>query len=66
MLIMKHGRRQIAERRKLANQERIRKLVEKNDYKYLGILEADTIKQEEMEKKEKKIISPTNKNFPET
>ena len=36
---------------KLPNQENLRMLREKETYKYLGILEADTIKQ--METKEK-------------
>ena len=36
------------------NQEKIRTLGEKETYKYLGILEADTIKQLEMKEKFKK------------
>ena len=39
----------------LSNKEKIRTLGEKEIYKYLGILEADTVKQVEME--EKKLIS---------
>ena len=35
----------------LLNQERIKTLVEKEYYKYLGILEADTIKQRERKEK---------------
>ena len=35
----------------LPNQDKIRTLVEKEIYKYLGILEAETIKQEEMKEK---------------
>ena len=39
---------------KLPSQDKIRKLGEKETYKYLGILEADTIKQVEMKDKIKK------------
>ena len=45
MLIMKSGKRHITNRMELPNQEKIRTLREKATYKYLGILEADTIKQ---------------------
>ena len=38
----------------LPNQDKIRTLGEKETYKYLGILEADTIKQKEMKEKIKK------------
>ncbi len=39
----------------LPNQDKIRTLGEKETYKYLGILEADTIKQVEMKEKIKNI-----------
>ena len=39
---------------KLTNYEKLRTLGEKETYKYLGILEADTIKQVEMKEKIKK------------
>ena len=39
----------------LPNQEKIRKLGEEETYKYLGIWEADTIKQVEMNEKIKNI-----------
>ena len=39
------------------NQDKIRTLREKETYKYLDILEADTIKQEEMKEKLRKNIS---------
>ena len=45
---MKSGKREIAEWIELANQEKFRTLWEKETYKYLRILEADTIKQGEM------------------
>ena len=44
MLIMKSGKWHVTERMELPNQEKIRMLGEKVTYKYLGILEADTIK----------------------
>ena len=51
MLIMKNGKRQITEGTELPNQERIKTLGEKENHKYFGILEADTIKQAEMKEK---------------
>ena len=53
MLVMKSGKRNITDGMELSNQDKTRTLREKETYKYLRILEADTIKQEEM--KEKKI-----------
>ncbi len=41
---LKTEKRQIREEIELPNQERIRTLGEKENYKYLGILEADNIK----------------------
>ena len=41
----------------LPNQEIIGTLREKENYKYLGILEVDTIKQAEMEEKREKSSS---------
>ena len=46
-------RKQITEGIKLPNQERIRMLGEKENYKYLGKLEVNTIKQAEMKEKQK-------------
>ena len=48
MLEMKSGKRRMTDGIELPNQDKIRKLGEKETYKYLGILEADTIKQVEM------------------
>ena len=48
---MKSGKRHMAEEIELPNQGKIRMLGEKVTYKYLGILEADTIKQVEMKEK---------------
>ena len=49
--VTKSGNQLMTERIKLANQEKIRTLGEKETYKYLGILEADTTKLEEIKKK---------------
>ena len=51
MLIMKSRKRQLTERIELPKEEKIKTLREEEYYKYLGILEADTIKQAEMKKK---------------
>ena len=48
---MKSGKREITEAIELPNQERIRMLGEKENYMYLGILKADTIKHVEMKEK---------------
>ena len=45
----------------LPNQERIRTFGEKENYKYLGILEMDTIKQVEIKEKNNKILCQKNK-----
>ena len=51
----------------LPNKENIRMLAEIETYKYLGKLEADTIKQEEMkEKNEKKESLKRTRNLLET
>ena len=51
MLVMKCGKRRLTDAMKLRHQDKIRTLEEKETYKYLGILEADTIKQVEMKDK---------------
>ena len=48
MLIMKSRKRQMTKRIELPNNEKIRTLGEKETYKCLEILEADTIKHAEM------------------
>ena len=45
---MKSGKRHLTDGIELPNQDKIRTLAENETYKYLGILEADTIKQVEM------------------
>ena len=54
---MKGGKRHVKEGMELPNQEKIRTLVLKETYKYLGILETDTIKQVELKEKIKKSTS---------
>ena len=51
MLVMKNGKQHLTDGMELPNQDKIRTLIDKETYKYLGILEADTIKQEEMKEK---------------
>ena len=45
MLVMKSGNRHLTDGMELPNQGKIKTLTENETYKYLGILEADTIKQ---------------------
>ena len=54
MVVMKSDKRHMNEGMELPNQDKIRMLAENETYKYLGILEADTIKQVEMKDKIKK------------
>ena len=48
--------------RDLTNQEKIRTFVEKENYKYFGIMEADTIKYPEMKEKLKRVSRENEKN----
>ena len=57
ILIIRSEKRQMRAGIELANQEKIRIHGEKETYKYWEIVEADTIKQAEMEKKSKKSMS---------
>ena len=62
MLVMKSGKRHLTDGMDLPNQDKIRTLGEKETYKYLGILEADTIKQVEMKDKiQKEYLRRTRK-----
>ena len=54
MLVMKSGKRHLTDGMELLNKEKIRTPGEKETYKYLGILEAGTIKQVKMKEKIKK------------
>ena len=66
MFVMKSGKRHLMDGMVLPNQEQIRKLGEKETYKYLGILEADIIKQEETKEKIKKECFRKTKKLLET
>ena len=50
-MLMKSSKRHRTDGMKLPNQDKVRTLGENETYKYLGILEADTIKQVEMKEK---------------
>ena len=52
---MKSGKQHLTDGMELPNQDKIRTPGKKGTYKYLGILEADTIKQVEMKEKTKNI-----------
>ena len=54
MFVKKSGKRLLTDGMELPSQNKIKTLGEKEIYKHLGILEADTIKQEEMKDKIKK------------
>ena len=54
-------KRHLTERTDLLNQEKIRTLGEKETYEYLGILEADTIKQAEIKENFLKRVSLENR-----
>ena len=66
MLVMKSGIRYLTDGMELPNQDKIRLLGEKETYKYLGILEADTIIQEEMKEKIKKEYLRRSRKLLET
>ena len=51
MLIMRSGKRYMMEGIELSSKEKIRMFGKKEAYKYLGVLEADTIKQVEIKEK---------------
>ena len=59
---MKSGKQHLTDGMEQPNQDKIRTLVENETYKYLGILEADTIKQVEMKDKiQKEYLRRTRK-----
>ena len=62
MLVMKSGKRQLTDGMELPNKDKIKTLAENETYKYLGILEDDTIKQAEMKEKiQKEYLRRTRK-----
>ena len=60
MLVMKSGKRQLTDGMELPNKDKIKTLAENGTYKYVGILETDTIKQAEMKEKNSERISQEN------
>ena len=63
LLVMKSGKQHLTDGIELPNQDKIRTLAENETYKYLGILEADTIKQVEMKNEIQKNISGELENY---
>ena len=63
---MKSGKRHLTDGMELPDQDKIRTIGEKEMYKYLGILEADTIKQVEMKEKKKKEYQRKTRKLLET
>ena len=64
LFVMKSDKRRLTDRIELPNQDKIRTLAENETHKYLGILEADTIKQVEMKDKiQKEYFRRTRKIF---
>ena len=62
LLVMKSGKRHLTDEIELPHQDKIRTLAENETNKYLGILEADTIKQVEMKNKiQKEYLRRTRK-----
>ena len=62
LLVMKSGKRHLTDGIELPNKDKIRTLAENETYKYLGILEADTIKQVEIKNKiQKEYLRTTRK-----
>ena len=62
MLVMKSGKRHLADGMEPPNQDKVKTHAENETYKYLGILEADTIKQVEMKEKiQKEYLRRTRK-----
>ena len=67
MLVMKSGKQQLTDGMELPNQDNIKTLAENETYKYLGILEADTIKKSGNERQNsKRNISVELKKLLET
>ena len=64
MLVMKNVKRHMTKGIELANKEEIRTLGGKENFKFLGILKADTIKQVKMKEKVHKDYHRRTKNFP--
>ena len=65
-LIMKSDKRYMTDGMELPNHDEIRTLGEKETYKYLGILKADTIKQMEMKDKIRREYFRTTRKLLQT
>ena len=63
MFVMKTGKWHMTNVMELPNHDKIRTLGENDTYKYLGISEADTIKQVEMKERFEKNISGELENY---
>ena len=62
IFVMKSGKRQLTDGMELPNKDKIKTLAGNETYKYLDILEADTIKQAEMKEKiQKEYLRRTRK-----
>ena len=66
ILVIKSGKRQLTDEMELLNQDKIKTLAENETYKYLGILEADTIKQVERKDKIQKEYLRRTRNLLKT
>ena len=66
MLVMKSGKRQLTDGMQLPNKDKIKTLAGNDTYKYLGILEADTIKQAEMKEEIQKEYPTRTRKLLET
>ena len=66
MLVMKSGKRHMTDGMELPNHEKIRSLKENEKCNYLGILEADTIKQVQMKDTIRKEYLRRTRKLPET
>ena len=66
MLVVKSGKRHLTDGMELPNQDKIRTLAENQTFKYLSILEVDTIKQVEMKDKIQKEYHRRTRKLLET
>ena len=66
MLVTKSGKRHLTDGMEIPNQDKTRTPGEKETYKYLEILEADTIKQVEMKEQIKKLYLRKTRKLLET
>ena len=66
MLVMKSGKQHLTDGMELPNQDKMRTLGENEIYKYLGVLEPETIKQVEMKDKIQKEYLRRTRKQPET